>query len=125
MSKEAKSGRIARAARHAIEPLESRILLTVAGSPDWVEQGPGPLVGGQVLLPPNNPVAGAITSIAGDSFDLYVGTVGGGIWHTGDASVASPNWAPLTPQYPSLAITALAVDPADSAVVWAGTNALW
>jgi photosystem II stability/assembly factor-like uncharacterized protein len=45
---------------------------------------------------------------------LYVGGVNSGIWRTGNAKAASPNWTPLTDNFPSLSIGALEFDPTDA-----------
>jgi hypothetical protein len=114
--------------RLSLERLEDRVMLAinVAGVGNWVEQGPAPITAAQVLLPPNHEVAGAVSAIAATGAStLYVGTVGGGIWRTDNATVAAPaqpNWRQLTDQYPSNAITAIAVDPVNANIVWAGTG---
>src|SRR5207244_10771973 len=62
-----------------LEVLEDRTLCST-----WVEQGPGPILNGQVEnITPNNPVSGAINAIVADPVNpdiAYVGTVNGGIW---------------------------------------------
>jgi hypothetical protein len=87
----------------------------------WVAQGPGPSRNGQVenVSPPNNnnEVVGAIHTVAAHPNDaniLYVGGVNSGIWRTGNAMAASPNWTPLTDNFPSLSIGALEFDPTDT-----------
>jgi outer membrane protein OmpA-like peptidoglycan-associated protein len=65
-------------------------LIFTSGVPDWVNQGPGPLRGGQVVNIEDGAVAGATQAIAVDPRDLlkvYVGTVGGGLWANSDRSV--------------------------------------
>jgi uncharacterized repeat protein (TIGR01451 family) len=93
----------------------SSITLAVGGK--WIAQGPGPTRNGQVEnLPPNNEVVGAINTVAAhptDSNILYAGGVNGGIWRTSNATAASPNWTPLTDNFPSLSIGALEFDPTD------------
>jgi Ca2+-binding RTX toxin-like protein len=123
------------------EPSPSPV--TVERLPEWVPQGPGPILGGQSqrincvvgVDPPlcDNPVSGAVTSIAvspdPDNQDLvFVGTANGGIWRTKNARIGvdgidndqnglvddpseTPSWTPLTDHLPSLAISALAFDP--------------
>jgi hypothetical protein len=62
-------------------------------------------------------VAGAINAIAADPTNaniVFVATVNGGIWRTNDATDSSPFWTPLTDQYPSLSIGAIALSPLDS-----------
>ena len=79
--------------------------------PPWVEQGPGPILGGQDEGLTNNPVAGAINAIVPISADIvFVGTVNGGVWKTSNATAATPTWTPLTDiQLPALSINSLAV----------------
>lgn len=134
------------AKRLTCERLEDRLLLSIDlhGVPEWQEQGPGPITGGQVegLGVQNNPVAGGIEAIAAHPFDaniLYVGTVNGGIWKTASANFPNdgvdndgdgnadegdenPIWTPLTDQLPSLAIGAIAFSPLDNSTLFAGTG---
>jgi hypothetical protein len=115
------------------------------GTPNWTSQGPGPITGGQVAGIPNGIVAGAIQAIAAHPTDpniIYIGSVNGGVWRTrnalaatdamdndGDGLVdgADPSevvWEPLTDQFPSLAISALAFDLDDPRTLYAGTGSL-
>jgi len=107
------------------------VALSIAGytpavlAQTWVEQGPGPTLNGQAEGLPGNPVSGAINAIAPttDPDVLYVGTVNGGIWKTINATAASPTWTPLTDQQlPALSISSLAISPADSNTLFAGTG---
>lgn len=84
----------------------------------WQPQGPAPILDGQVegLEAQNNPVAGAIQTVAAhpdDSDVVYVGTVNGGIWRTTNARAARPTWTPQTDDKRSLSIGALEFDPTD------------
>src|SRR5438128_9021916 len=94
--------------RLVLEKLEDRTLLSITtqGLPDWIEQGPGPNINGQVEnIGSNNPVAGAINALAPDPSNadiLYAATANGGIWRTNNATAASPSWFPLTDRFPSL-----------------------
>jgi N-acetylneuraminic acid mutarotase len=93
----------------SFEPLETRKLLavTLQGIPDYVQEGPGPITGGQADVY-HNEVAGAINAVVPiDSNHLLVGTVNGGIWRTANATADHPEWTPLTDQYPSLSINTL------------------
>jgi hypothetical protein len=97
-------------------PAEITVTRAVGGT--WTAQGPGPTRNGQVEnIPPNNEVVGAIQAVAPhptDSNILYVGGVNGGIWRTRNATAASPDWTPLTDNFPSLSIGALEFDPTDA-----------
>ncbi len=103
------------------ETLEDRRLLAVdlAGVPDWLDQGPGPMINAQLTVPPNNPAAGAVQSIAvhpNQPTHMIVGTVAGGVWRTTNANPATPAliaWTPLGDQLPTLSIGAVAYDTAD------------
>src|SRR5258705_1976686 len=108
------------------ETLEDRRLLSISvvGIPDWVEQGPAPTNGGHDFTFSDNPVSGAVTSLAAhptNSDILYAGTVAGGIWRTTNAT-SGANWTPLTDQFPSLAIGAIEMSPLDTNVLYAGTG---
>ena len=82
----------------------------------WSPIGPGPTRSGQVIIPPNNEICGAIQAIAAHPTNasiLYIGSVGGGIWRTVNATAASPAWTPLTDSLASLNIGALEFDAMD------------
>src|SRR5438876_5790325 len=114
----------------SVEPLEDRTLMTITltGVPTWVEQGPGPLINGQVEGITDAPVAGAIQAIAvhpTQANTVFVGSVNGGIWRTTNANAASPNWTPLIDDFPGLSITSIAFSPRDSTgnTIYAGVGA--
>ena len=91
-----------------LEALEDRRLMA------WVDEGPHPTTGAQVVIPPNNDVVGGIHAIApqpGSSTNVYIGAVNGGIWKTTDAGV---NWTPLTDSLRSQSIGAVTFDPNDA-----------
>ncbi|HEV8290810.1 MAG TPA: hypothetical protein VGP94_02755, partial [Tepidisphaeraceae bacterium] len=118
---------MARAGGAVVDSLEQRVLLTVTtpGIPDWIEQGPGPISGGQVagMSAQGNPVAGAINAIAISPTNpntVFVATVNGGIWKTTSANLSSPVWDTKTDQYPSLATSAIAFDKVNPNIVYAG-----
>jgi Ca2+-binding RTX toxin-like protein len=99
--------------RPLLEPLEDR----TAPAADWLFQGPGPILNGQVEhVAPNDEVVGAIHAVAAHPANadiLYVGAVNGGIWKTANATAVSPTWVPLTDQQESLSISAVQFDPTD------------
>ena len=86
----------------------------VTGIPNWVDQGPGPMVGGQSVIGTTNPVTGAVQMLAFHPFDpkiIFAATVSGGVWRSIDGG---SSWKPLTDQFPTLAMSAIAVSPLDS-----------
>lgn len=124
-----------------IEPLESRLLLsvTLAGSPDWLAQGPAPIENGNnvILTAPgqNRPQDAAVQAIAVDPSNAnraFIATVNGGIWRSTNATYSqfdgldnngdgviddageTPTWTPLTDQLPSLSMGAIAFSPLDA-----------
>lgn len=104
-----------------------RCELNPAAHPKWFEQGPGPIISGQVEGIENRPVAGAVSSIAPHPHNpgvIYIGAVNGGVWKTENAHENSPNWVPLTDHLPSLAIGSIAFSPLDGKAntLFAGTG---
>src|SRR5437879_3470059 len=77
--------------RFRLEYLEDRTApsVTTLGVPDWLEQGPGPIINGNnVEVIPNRPQDGAINAMAIDPTNpdrMFVATVNGGIWRTNTA----------------------------------------
>jgi photosystem II stability/assembly factor-like uncharacterized protein len=68
------------------------------------------------------PVAGRVAAIAVDpnnAAHILLGSAGGGVWETTDTG---QTWLPRTDDQPSLAIGALAFDPANPLRVFAGTG---
>lgn len=112
-----------------VEQLEDRTLLAVSltGVPNWVEQGPGPLLNGQVEGMTDNPVAGAIRTIAvhpTQANTVLIGSVNGGIWRTTNANAASPTWTPLIDDFPGLSIASITFSPRDDTgnTIYAGVG---
>ncbi len=82
--------------------------------------GPAPILGGQT--PAGDPVSGRIAAIAVDPTSanvFYVAPAGGGVWKTTNGGTS---FTPLTDTLPDLAMGALAVDPSNHNVVYAGTG---
>ena len=90
----------------------------------WLPIGPAPIVEGQVEnVSPNNEVSGAIHTLLAHPTDadvLYVGAVNGGIWRTNNGTTSRPDWHPLTDDFHSLSIGAMAFDPNDPNTILAG-----
>lgn len=106
--------------RPQLERLEDRL----TPSSTWVEQGPGPILGGSVVG--LSLVTGAVEAIATDPSNadiVYAGAVNGGVWKTTNATAATPTWTPLTDlKLPGLSINSLAISPVDSNTLFAGTG---
>jgi photosystem II stability/assembly factor-like uncharacterized protein len=80
----------------------------------WVEMGPAPIA--------NTGDTGRVSSIAvsASNPDLYyVGGADGGVWKSENGG---SSWRPLTDHLPTTAIGAVAVDPTDDRVVYAGSG---
>ena len=78
-------------------------------STSWTSLGPGN-IGGRtraLVIDPGNPAV------------IYSGGVGGGVWKTSDGGA---HWAPLADTMANLALASLAMDPANSQVLYAGTG---
>jgi hypothetical protein len=120
----------ARAAHQAM--LRARPQDNVSLTAPWQPVGPAQVSTGAYGL-----VTGRVTSIAADPSDLtgntvYVGTTGGGIWKSTNATAtpATVTFVPLTDdlsaftstQYVSLSMGALTVQPGGTGVILAGTG---
>ena len=82
--------------------------------PQWQELGPAPIA--------NGGYTGRISAVvcsptAADTY--YVAGADGGVWRTTDGGA---NWTPLTNVMPTSAMGALAMDPTDENVLYAGTG---
>lgn len=83
----------------------------------WHAEGPAPQTKGQVEAIGGQEVVGAVHAIAPHPTDpntLFIGSVNGGVWRTGDALATSPTWVPQTDQQTSQSIGALEFDPTDA-----------
>ena len=61
----------------------------------------------------------AVVGVPGDANVYYIGAASGGIWKTVDGGV---HWDPVFDDQPAQSIGALAIDPTNPNVVWAGTG---
>ena len=65
---------------------------------------------------------GRVAAVAGTPQDdrvYYIGTAGGGVWKTGNGGVS---WEPVFEKQDVSAVGAVAIDPTNENVVWAGTG---
>src|SRR5207253_10457904 len=88
----------------------------------WQDIGPSRIQNGQTYGANRVDVIGRVASITIDPNDpkhLLLGAAGGGIWESHDTGAT---WAARTDQMPSLAIGAVAFDPADNNRVYAGSG---
>ena len=88
----------------------------------WKPLGPAPVLETANVLPAVKTAAGRATSIAihpQNPAIAYVGYAGGGVWKTNDGGAT---WGPLTDGLTSIAIGALAIDPAAPDTLWVGTG---
>lgn len=87
-----------------------------AATDEWKELGPAPLVD---LGARNTGRAAAIVASTTRGNRYYVAGASGGIWESVDGGGA---WTPLNDPLPTLAIGALAVDPKNDKVIYAGSG---
>jgi photosystem II stability/assembly factor-like uncharacterized protein len=108
-------------AREYLKQAISRQELTAAppvGGNIWEQIGPARVVGGK--FPSASPYSGRVRSIAVQSSSIiYIGAASGGVWKTTNGGTS---WTPLTDDQPSLAMGSVAIDPSNSAVIYAGTG---
>ncbi|HLQ78409.1 MAG TPA: hypothetical protein VK210_13700, partial [Terriglobia bacterium] len=93
----------------------SAVLVDVSAVPTWQEQGPTAILSSDPSkqIPPF-PQAGAVDAIAVHPFDsqiIFAGTVNGGVFRSVDGG---SSWTPLTDDFPSLSIGALAINSHDA-----------
>lgn len=112
------------AARHPQQPKGTRAMAAPVTT-GWRPLGPFSIPHGQTYGsgPESRPsVAGRIAAIAvdpGNPQHILIGAAGGGVWETRDLGAT---WAPRTDNQPSLATGAIAFDPQNPAIVYAGTG---
>jgi len=86
----------------------------IAQGADWVELGPAPIRSG-----PFAGRASAVVASPTNSNKYYVAGADGGVWRTLDGG---QSWTPLTDDLPITAMGALALDPNDDNVIYAGSG---
>src|ERR1700704_1136633 len=91
----------------------------------WAGIGPEPLrIDAEQNFQGSGPDSGEVVDIAIDPTDatdrtIFIATNNGGIWKTVNGGA---NWAPKTDFMPSLSMGALAIDPVDHQIIYAGTG---
>ncbi len=114
------AGAMNRAREYLKEAISTQELLaapTPVGGNLWEQIGPAPAVSSNPLYPPTS---GRIRSIAiQNSSIFYIGAASGGVWKTTNGGAS---WTPLTDDQPSLTMGSIAIDPWNSAVIYAGTG---
>lgn len=109
-----------------------RALQQAASIPEYTPSGTGPHTAaltpwtsvGPAPTNPNNgwgSTSGRVTALAYDGANhiLYAGGAAGGVWKSANNGAT---WTPLTDTQPSLAIGALAIDPSNPQIIYAGTG---
>jgi photosystem II stability/assembly factor-like uncharacterized protein len=76
---------------------------------EWKNVGPAN-VGGRIITVASNPK---------NPSAILIGTAGGGIWRTWDAGM---HWHSISDELPTQAMGALAINPVDTSIVYAGTG---
>lgn len=112
----------ARPSMAAMETGGADMVAPVTGISNWVQMGPTAIPKGQTYTTARVMVTGRITSIVVDPLNtntIYVGAAQGGVWKTTDGGV---NWVAKSDNEVSLAIGALAMDPSNHLVLYAGTG---
>ncbi|WP_426595713.1 choice-of-anchor D domain-containing protein [Cellulomonas sp. McL0617] len=109
--------------RYAVREVDA---LEYAGPGIWRQIGPAPLVvGNQQLFLGVGPDSGEVVDIAFDprpNGRLYIAAGSGGVWRSDDDGAS---WRPTTDQLPATSIGAIAVDPVNPDIVYAGTGNLF
>ncbi|MGH9753973.1 MAG: WD40/YVTN/BNR-like repeat-containing protein, partial [Blastocatellia bacterium] len=92
----------------------------------WTPLGPAPIGEGQTFGVPRVAVSGRVSTIALDpgyngssNQTVYLGAAQGGVWRSRDNGAT---WTPLTDDQPSLAMGAIAIDPTNPNIIYAGTG---
>lgn len=92
---------------------------TTNGIPNltWQERGPSN-AGGRtraLLFDPNDP----------NHKKVWAGSVAGGLWFSPDITATNPSWTPVGDDWANLVITALAADPSNPQIMYAGTGNIY
>ena len=88
-----------------------------AADVNWVSIGPTPGEDFNYGNISSRIVSGAFDPVNPDI--IYIGPANGGVWKSTDGGI---NWTPLTDYQESLAMGAIAIDPANTRIIYAGTG---
>lgn len=106
----------------ALEQTQAMLPIEAAETlPVWQNIGPAPMVASRIGQQKIN-VSGRIRALVvhpTDSNTVYIGAAQGGVWKTTNGG---ESWTPLTDNQASLSMGALALDPQNPNVVYAGTG---
>ena len=103
-------------ARKELRRQQKELSRTRAAIPgvSWTERGPNN-VGGRtrtMMFDPNDP----------DHKKVWAGSVGGGLWYCDDITSSSVTWSKVDDFWDNIAISALAFDPSNTQILYAGTG---
>jgi len=103
-------------ARKELRRQQAQIQLQKAAIPgvSWEERGPNN-VGGRtraIMFDPNDPTHKKV----------WAGSVGGGLWYCDDITNSNASWTKVDDFWDNLAVSALAYDPSDTQILYAGTG---
>jgi photosystem II stability/assembly factor-like uncharacterized protein len=87
----------------------------VTGYGNWSNIGPK-AHGGRMLSLAINPVRNST---------IFSGSAGGGIWKTYDGGTTATSWEPVRTNFPTLGVSAIVYQPADTNVMLAGTGEVY
>jgi photosystem II stability/assembly factor-like uncharacterized protein len=98
------------------------LLIAVAAAPplaaqDWQELGPSPVGGGDLAGTTGRVAALALSRHQADAY--YAASASGGVWRSTDGG---QSWSALSDYLPTTALGAIALDPRDEAIVYAGSG---
>ncbi len=89
----------------------------VAAAPKWQELGPAPIAGGDFSGFTGRVAAVALSRQHANTY--YVASASGGVWQSLDGGLS---WSPRTDRLPTTALGAIALDPRNEKIVYAGSG---
>lgn len=103
---------------HAKAMQEPELLYKTAGvfRGNWVGIGPSQNIGGRILCIAVDPR---------NSNNLFAGSASGGIWRSTTGGIGSSAWRPVQTGFPTLGVSSIIIDPANSNIMYAGTGEVY